>query len=86
MPEQFLGDRIRGRAGGKLFHFRQDALGHFLSQFHAPLIEAEDVPDPSLAEYLVLVQGHKLAEYKRRELLVKEDVAGSVALEDAVGK
>ena len=86
LPEQFLSDCIGGRAGRMLSHFRQDALGHFLSQFHSPLIEAENIPDPSLAKNLVLVKRHKLAKYKRGQFLVKEDVAGSVALENAVGK
>ena len=37
-----------GRYGGGIFQLGQDFLGQLLSQLHAPLIEAEDIPDEAL--------------------------------------
>ena len=47
---------------GGAFQFGEDLCGEDLAEFHAPLIEAVDVPDGSLGEDGVLVEGDELAE------------------------
>jgi hypothetical protein len=36
----------------------KDLVGELLSELHAPLVEAEDVPDHPLDKNLVLIQGN----------------------------
>src|ERR1035441_9884024 len=38
--------------------FRDDTLGQYLAQFHAPLVERIDLPDGALHEHRVLVKRH----------------------------
>jgi hypothetical protein len=38
--------------------FRQDILGQLLAELNAPLIETENIPDHSLDENFMLIQGN----------------------------
>ena len=58
--------------------------GEDLAEFHAPLVEAVDVPDGALGEDGVLVEGDELAEDCGGERVGEDDVGRAVALEDAV--
>ena len=66
------------------FQFRDNALRQHLAQFHAPLVEAVDVPDDALGEDRVLVECNELAECSRRESLGKKGVGWAIALEHPV--
>src|SRR5579871_399958 len=63
---------------------RDDSLSQDLAQFHAPLVEGIDLPDRALGEDAVLVEGHELAERRRRQLVQQEGIGRSVALELAM--
>ena len=58
---------------------RQDLLGDLFAVFHAPLVEAVDVPHHALHEYFVLVQRNKLAECIGRELVEHDGRSRAVA-------
>ena len=71
--------------GGDLLvglQLRDDAAGELLAELNAPLIEAVDVPDDALDENLVLVHRDESAEGLRGNLLHKNGVRRTVALED----
>ena len=85
---------MRGGGLGGAFQFGEDLCGEDLAEFHAPLVEAVDVPDGSLGEDGVLVEGDELAEDCGGEggvgLECLRDLAGGLdggvlALEDARG-
>src|SRR5882724_11827081 len=65
--------------------FRDNALGQHFAQLDAPLVEGVDIPNRSLSEDVVLVEGDELAEDFRREALGNDRVRRTVALEDAMG-
>jgi len=62
----------------------EDLCGEDLAEFHSPLVEAVDVPDGSLGEDGVFVEGDELAEDGGGERVGEDDVRRAVALEDAV--
>ena len=66
------------------FKFRDDALGQYLAQFDAPLIERIDVPDGALSKDAMFVKRDQLPERLRREPFGKDGVRRPVALEDPV--
>jgi len=47
--------------------FRDDPLGQYFTQLHAPLVERIDVPDSPLRKDTVLVERDKLSQALRRE-------------------
>ena len=59
----------------------QDLIGQLFSEFYAPLIEAEDVPDHALIEDLVFIQCNQFAERVRSELIQEDRIGGLVARE-----
>ena len=67
------------------FEFWNDSLRQCLTKFDSPLVERIDVPDSSLGEDRVLVEGDELAQDFRCELLGENRIRRTVALEDAVG-
>jgi hypothetical protein len=38
--------------------FGQDILGQLLAELNAPMIETKNIPDHSLGEYFMLIQGN----------------------------
>lgn len=60
---------------------RQDLVGQLFAQLHAPLVEAEDVPDCALYEDLVLVHGDQGAQGFRGQALEQDGVGRAVAFE-----
>lgn len=50
----------------------------------APLVEGEDIPDDTLHENLLLVEGHEDAEHAGRQFIGDERVGWVVAFEDHV--
>ena len=60
---------------------RQDLVGQLLAQLHAPLIEAEDVPDDALHEDLVLVHGDQGTQGLGGQLFEQDGVGRAVAVE-----
>ena len=60
----------RRRRGEVLEH----VLGEHLAELDAPLVEAEDVPDDALDEYLVLVEGDERAEGLGRQLVGEQGI------------
>ena len=63
-----------------------DALGQYLAQFNAPLVERVKVPDGALGENRVLIERDQLAERFRREFFGKDHVRRAIAPEDAMGR
>src|SRR3954470_612559 len=63
---------------------RDDPLGQHLAQLDSPLIERVDIPDDTLGEDAVLVEGHELPEGLRREAVGEDRVRGPVAPEYTV--
>ena len=61
-----------------------DAVGQYLPQFNATLIERIDIPDGALNEKLVLVERDQLAQCLRRQAIREHSVCWAVALEGAV--
>src|ERR1700758_1323500 len=55
-----IGRAVVLAAGVLAFEFADNLLGQNLAEFHAPLIERIDLPDRSLGEDAVLVQGNQL--------------------------
>src|SRR2546422_8129097 len=66
------------------FEFGDDALGQFLAELHAPLVEGIDVPNRALREDDVFVKRDERAEHFRCEPFGEDRVGRSVALEDAM--
>lgn len=60
---------------------RQDLVGQLFAQLHAPLVEAEDVPDCALYEDLVLVHGDQGTQGFRGQALEQDGVGRAVAFE-----
>jgi hypothetical protein len=55
-----------------MFQLRQYVLRQLFAQFHSPLIEAEDVPNHTLREDLVLIYRYKASQRARRELFEED--------------
>src|SRR5207244_13071335 len=64
--------------------FRNDAVGQYLSQFDAPLVERIDMPDRTLNEDLVLIECDQLAQRLRCQSLHQNGVRRAIALESPV--
>src|SRR3989440_12289940 len=64
--------------------FRNDAVGQYLSQLDAPLVERIDMPDRSLNEDLVLIECDQLAQRLRCQSLHQNGVRRAIALESPV--
>src|SRR5215468_1151764 len=62
-----------------------DALGQDLAQLDAPLVEGIDLPDRTLSEDVVLVEGDQLAQRRRGQTVQQQSIGGPVALEEAMG-
>ncbi len=60
---------------------RQDLVGQLFAQLHAPLVEAEDVPDCALYEDFVLVHGDQGTQGFRGQALEQDAVGRAVAFE-----
>ncbi len=54
-------------------------FGELFAQFHSHLIERVDVPDDTLSEYLVLIEGDERSQGLRCELLEQNRVRRSIA-------
>src|SRR5579863_1781512 len=65
--------------------FWNDSLSQRLTKFDSPLVERINVPDGSLGEDRMLVEGDELAQYFRCELLGENRIRWAVALENAMG-
>jgi hypothetical protein len=75
-----LGSFVMGEVGfSPAFEFWHDPLGQNLAELDAPLIERVDVPDRSLHEHFVFIEGHERAQDLRCELFGEERVAGPVS-------
>src|SRR5450759_2808327 len=70
-----------GRAAGGL---RRKGARDVFPELHAPLVEAVDVPDDTLHEYLVLVQREQLSQSVRVDRLEHEGGGWPVAVEAPV--
>src|SRR2546430_4836864 len=64
--------------------FRNDAVGQYLSQLDAPLVERIDMPDRTLNEDLVLIECDQLAQRLRCQSLHQNGVRRAIALESPV--
>ena len=69
---------------GLAFELRHDALGQHFAQLDSPLIERIDVPDRSLHEDLVLVEGDQLAQRRGGEQIEHQRIGRMVARKRAV--
>ncbi len=49
--------------------FGQNILGQLLAELNAPLIETENVPDHSLGEYFMLIQGNYAPQFFQQKFL-----------------
>ena len=66
------------------FDLADDLFSQHLTEFNAPLVEGVDLPDSSLREDAVLIQGDKLAERFGREFFQQNGVRRTVAFKNAV--
>src|SRR3954453_20664082 len=57
----------------------EDLLCKFLSKLHAPLVEAVDVPEDTLGEDLVLIQGNQASESSSVQLFENQNAGRPVA-------
>jgi len=64
--------------------FRNDALGQYLAQFDAPLIEGIDTPDHTLRKHDVFIEGDQFTQRFRSEPLEKEGIGWTVPLKDSM--
>ena len=71
--------------GGGAFELRKDPSCEHLAEFHAPLIEAVDVPHHPLGEDAVFVKGDERAEDRWGEAIVEDRARGNVAGELPMG-
>ena len=62
-----------------------DPVCQHLSQFYSPLIEGIDVPDRSLDEHLVFIQGNELTQHFRGEFRSEDCICRVVSFECSVG-
>ena len=67
------------------FEFWNDSLRQCFTELNSPLVERINVPDSSLGEDRVFVEGDELAQDFRCELLGENRVRWAVALENAMG-
>ena len=79
----FVEDVVAGHRLG-IGQLRQDHLGQLLAQFDSPLIEGVDVPEHTLSEDFVFIEGDQLAERGRVEAPEQDRVGRPVALEHLV--
>ena len=61
-----------------------DILGEDFAELNAPLVEGEDIPDNTLDENLLFVEGHEDAEHAGGQFVGDQRIGRSVALEDHV--
>jgi len=71
--------------GAGTLYFADNLLRQNFAQFHAPLVERIDLPDHSLGENTVLVQGDQLPQGLRGQLLKQKRARWPITFEDAVG-
>lgn len=59
--------------------FWKDGLSQLFAQLDSHLVEGVDIPNDSLGENLVLIEGDECAKDVRGQLRVEEGIGGSVA-------
>lgn len=62
--------------------FRDDALRQHLAQFDTPLVERVNLPDNTLGEDTMLIEGNEFAEYFWREPIRKDYVRRPVTFKN----
>jgi hypothetical protein len=72
---------VQGR-GLIVGEFVADGCGEDLAQLDPPLVEGVDIPDGTLGEYLVLVDGDESAEHARIESVQQQRRCRLVAFAD----
>ena len=70
------------RFGGDLC---QDPAGERFPKFDSPLVKRVNVPQASLGENLVFVEGDQLAQHSRCQTAGQNHIGGSIPREDAEG-
>src|SRR5690554_5569094 len=66
----------------RLIHVFENGAGQLFSEFYAPLVIAENIPDHTLYEYLVFVKGDKGPEAFGSELVYEYGIGRLVAFKD----
>jgi hypothetical protein len=86
-PEAVFSETLACKIGAilSLFKFGKDPFCQLFSQFHPPLVEAVDVPNDTLNEYLVFIKRNKGTQNSWRHLSKENRVGGAVSLKNLVG-
>src|SRR5690606_1590916 len=80
--DQAIGGPVETAAGLRCVQGAVEFLTQLLAQFDSPLVEGVDVPEDTLHEYLMLVDGDQAAQVARTQALQQQRGAWLVAGDD----
>ena len=63
---------------------RNDPLGQYFAEFHAPLVEGVNSPNGSLRKNIVFVKSNQFPEHVGRQLVSQNHIGWPIAFENAM--